>query len=109
MLPQFNNPVLRVQATRIFGRHYFDKSPDEIKQAYIAYLNQVNSNQEDLTPIDYRGQLRLTPQAALKEIADIETTCTLPDEQQKLLSELKSYLTDRFILSNAHNNDSVDA
>jgi exodeoxyribonuclease-1 len=82
---------LKTLAARILGRH-FATSTDEFEQ-YMRDINPVN-NEDAL--IDYRGQKRLTPKAALVEIKILKSDESLTEEQRGLLQELENDLCKKF-------------
>lgn len=97
IINQFSNPILREQAIRCLGRNIPESLTDEMQAEFDNYLNAINSYDEQFSPLDYKGQHRLTPRKALHETEKLLANPTeLDNEQLKLLEELKSYLTTHF-------------
>lgn len=82
------NPGLRSLATRILGRHFPSVMTPAQKDDFADYMRRV-MNEEEI--IDFRGEKRLTPQAALLTIAELRKAELLP-AQKDLLDELEGYL-----------------
>lgn len=80
---QFPNIIRQEQAMRIIARHFPEFLSDNDKRKFDAYLNSKS--------VDFRGEKKLTREAALIEIENLEKK-VLDDEQKKLLSELKDFL-----------------
>ena len=74
--------------------------PGDVSEAdtggWKQYMARVNSREEKDTLLDYRGEKRITPSAALDEIASIQRKEAIDDEQRKLLEELEVYLKTKF-------------
>jgi exodeoxyribonuclease-1 len=85
-------PKLQQLAIRILGRHYSDIMSTQQHELFANYLQQVNPSRLEDTMIDYQGKKRMTPAAALNDIAIIREQKTLSPEQIHLLSELENYL-----------------
>ena len=90
---QFPNATRREQAIRIMGRHY----PEYLSENHLAvfkdYLDSVYSASDKSKSQDYKGEFRLTPQAAIENIkALLRPEKTLGNEQTKLLNELIEYI-----------------
>ncbi|OGT44566.1 MAG: hypothetical protein A3E82_01585 [Gammaproteobacteria bacterium RIFCSPHIGHO2_12_FULL_38_11] len=82
---QFPNMTRQTQAMRILGRHFPEQLPDKIKKVFNAYL--------DASPVDFRGEKKLTVSQALMDIAELQKTDKLDDTQKKLLNDLRLYLS----------------
>lgn len=80
---QFPNPIRQQQAVRIMGRHFLDQLSPDNKIVFAHYLQS--------TPVDFRGEKKLTTSQALIELETLETSATLDATQKKLLAELKEY------------------
>ena len=80
---QFPNSIRQVQAMRIIARHFPDYLSDADRITFTDYLHSQ--------PVDFRGEKKLTRDAALLEINELQKKA-LDDEQQKLLGELKLFL-----------------
>ncbi len=99
LVEKINNTQLRTLATRLLGRHYSDKMTKEQAQLFTAYLQQINPTDAEKAIIDYRGEKRLTPQTALKELAELQQDPSLTPQQLALLNELEAYLNGQFGVS----------
>ena len=83
---------LKTLATRVLGRHYFDSLSDQEKEEFTHHMQKIKHGM-----IDYKGQSRLTPEVALKEIDELRMQPELTVIQHDLLNELESYLKQRFL------------
>lgn len=81
---QFPNKDREQQAIRIIGRHFPEFLPDNEREIFEAYRNS--------TPVDFRGQKKLTRDAALAEIQTLSQNTSLDKQQMHLLAELKVFL-----------------
>lgn len=81
LVEKFQASPLKILATRILGRHFSKNT------FFDEYMQKVNPLDEENALIDYRGQKRLTPKAALAEISRMNSEETLTDEQRVLLRE----------------------
>lgn len=86
---------LKLLATRLLGRHYADVMTSAQKDNYAAYLQKVNPAEEIQGLVDFRGQMRLTPKAALSDIVELRDKGELTEEQVVLLNDLEVYLHNR--------------
>ncbi len=82
---QIPNALRREQAIRILGRHF----PNTLNEAQQLQFQQFLN----ASPIDFRGEKKLTKADALSEIEKLQTRDDLDQVQQALLVELKEYLT----------------
>jgi exodeoxyribonuclease-1 len=96
ILEKLSNKNLRAQVIRLMGRHYFAHLPQPHQVEYLAYLQKVNPHQASEALVDFRGQPRLTPKAALQEISELKTAGNLAAQQIELLNELEEYLRATF-------------
>lgn len=81
-------PIMKEQALRILGRHYFEALPPRYQDEFTVYLKNVWDKSSTL---DYRGKPRLTKEVALEEIALLRSSGNLDDEQIRLMAELEKY------------------
>ncbi len=93
MVGQFTHPVLRTIVLRYLGRNYFSDLTPELQQEFNQYLSSLNPDEPALTPLDFRGNQRLTRQQALEIIHKIRTEKTLDSVEHALLDELAGYLS----------------
>jgi exodeoxyribonuclease-1 len=90
------NTNIREQAMRIMGRNFPDCLSSELKDEFYDYLTKVNPENTTAALIDYRGHKRLTPKAALSEIAELKKKSNFNQHQLELLEELEKYLQNQF-------------
>ena len=91
LIASLKNPHLRKLAVRLIGRHFPDHLTPDLAEEFSHYLRRVHSDALVDSIVDFRGQPRLHPQAALREIHSLLNT-PLPPEQKTLLTSLESYL-----------------
>ncbi len=82
------NPALRTQAIRLIGRNYPQYLPEKYAKEFADFINKAES-------IDYRGNKKLTANAALAEIAELKANKNLNEKQINLLDKLEQYLRNR--------------
>ncbi len=83
---------LRTLAIRILGRNFPSVLTKKQSQEFSHYFEKIKASEEI---IDFRGNKRLTPAAAIQDILELrkqELTMT----QHKLLNELENYLLENF-------------
>lgn len=81
--------IMKEQAIRILGRYCFEALPSDYQAAFSLYLG--NARSADYT-LDYRGKPRVTPEAAVSEIAQLRAKGQLDDEQIILINDLEQYI-----------------
>ncbi len=96
---QIKNPKLKLLATRILGRHYFEALTASQAEQFTEYTQYINPSNENDALIDYQGKKRLSPKAALNEIAAVRQQPVLDPQQTALLDELEAYLREHFSVS----------
>ena len=94
---KFSRIETRTLARRILMRNHPGAATESDKRDWIRYLDRVNPRHEENALVDYRGEKRTTPAAALSEIDLIKREETIDDEQQRLLVELEGYLKENFV------------
>jgi exodeoxyribonuclease-1 len=94
MIESVKNPNLSTLAIRILGRHFPDSLNSEQAAYFSNYIAQINNN-PTAPIIDYKGNARLTPRAALQKIAEVRKENVLDDEQRILLNDLEYILRTR--------------
>ncbi|WP_300666776.1 exodeoxyribonuclease I [Desulfoluna sp.] len=87
---------VRQLAARVLFRNYPEFSDEEVFEAFEAYMARVHPQDEESPMMDFRGDARLTPDAAREEIARVRSDVPLDDEQGRLLDELEGYLSSNF-------------
>lgn len=96
LVQKMKNPKLIAIAIRALGRRHPDHLPADIAAQFIEYMDKINPARETPALIDFKSQPRMTPQQALKDIADIRARETLDPVHAQLLNELEGYLKDKF-------------
>ncbi len=92
---KFPRSETRTLANRILTRNY-PAAAEADENDWIRYMARVNPDREENILVDYRGEKRMTPAAALSEIDLIKREETVDDEQRQLLLELEEYLKKNF-------------
>ncbi|MFU8797935.1 MAG: exonuclease domain-containing protein [Gammaproteobacteria bacterium] len=87
---------LRQQAVRIMGRNYPNCLPKNHAEEFAAYLRDIATADENTILIDYKGNKRLTPNAALTELQKLRNAPEMTKEKLHLLDELEKYLHKKF-------------
>ncbi|VFQ45246.1 exodeoxyribonuclease I [Desulfoluna butyratoxydans] len=87
---------VRELATRILFRNYPEFSDEEVFEAFETFMARVHPQGEEPPMVDFRGDARLTPAAAMEEIARVRAEVSLDEEQGQLLDELEGYLSSNF-------------
>lgn len=93
MIEGIKNSNLAALATRILGRHFPEYLNSEQAEYFETYLEKINKNLKPI--IDYKGNSRLTPKAALEKIIEAQKKPEVDIEQRDLLKELTLFLQDR--------------
>lgn len=90
IIPQFREPFQEL-ARRLVGNHALDALPADEARQYQAYLARIWNAQAVGDMLDYKGQPRLTPAAALADLHQ-QHTQPLDAEQQRILDGLETFL-----------------
>ena len=93
---RLTSPDARILANRVLGRNFPQHLCGDSAAEFEAYMRRVNPNSEDQALVDYRGNPRKTPAAALAEIQHLKNSGGLDKEQQALLDALHNYIQDHF-------------
>ena len=96
LLQQTSNPRLKTLALRILGRQDVTAFSVNEAEEFAEYLRRVNTQNEDEILIDYQGKKRLTPAAAMQEIAKIRAEKILDEYDSQLLTDFAEYLQRSF-------------
>jgi exodeoxyribonuclease-1 len=96
IISQFSSPVARTLARRIIYRNYPEDNPGPYDQDHRAYMRRINPQKEEDAMVDYRGDKRTTPSAALAEIRQLKQAADLDAQGQRLLDDLGEYINARF-------------
>lgn len=91
MIESVKNSNLSLLAIRILGRHFPDFLNSKQAEYFSSYIAQLNSDSIN-SIIDYKGNARLTRQAALQKIKDLRSENQLDNEQNLLLGDLTAKL-----------------
>ena len=91
------NPQLKKLAARLLGRYSPEVLTLDEAEDFADYMRRVKSSNDDRHIVDFRGEKRLTPQAALLQIAQLRAENALNDTQIGLLDDLEEYLTREFV------------
>ena len=87
---------LRHLASRVLFRNYPEFSDDEVFGAFEGFMEKVNPPDGQAPLMDFRGEVRMTPLAAMQEIQRVRADVELDEEQNDLLEELEGYITSNF-------------
>lgn len=90
LIPQFTG-VYQELARRLVGNHAPEVLSAEEAERYQAYLASAWRAPDAAERVDYKGQPKLTPTAALAELTK-HRAANLDDEQQQILTGLESFL-----------------
>jgi exodeoxyribonuclease-1 len=93
---QFSKPALRDLGVRILARNFSEHLSEAGRKGWCRYLEKIAPREGDNVPLDYRGQERLTPAAALQEIEELKNSGEMDEEQMKLLDASADDLQRRF-------------
>jgi exodeoxyribonuclease-1 len=93
---RLTSPDACILANRVLARNFPQFLSDKPAAEFEAYLRRVNPSSEDQALVDYRGNPRMTPTAALTEIQHLRKSSDLDEEQLALLDELQDYIKTRF-------------
>ena len=63
---------------------------------FKAYMRRVNPPDMDAAIVDFKGERRLTPSAALAEINTLRDTGHLDNNQIELLNQLENFIKSNF-------------
>ncbi len=95
-IKQTNNLDLKELFFRILYRNRKKIAESDFHDLSIKFYNKINPTSVDSPMIDFKGELKMVPQTALREIENIVATRDLDDEQKQLLKELKEYIEKEF-------------
>jgi exodeoxyribonuclease-1 len=92
LIQSVRNNNIREQAIRIMGRNFSNYLTPELQEEFDHYLKKINPDNGADALVDYRGRKRLTPKAALVEIAELKNKGALNQQQLELLQDLELHL-----------------
>ncbi len=96
MAKSFHRRQLHDLGSRLLFRNYGDQIGDAFSRERQEYDYRVNPVFEQEALIDYRGKQKLTPGAALVELADLRARKSLNKKQQSALLDLEKYIKNNF-------------
>ncbi len=96
VIDDFPEGSLKELAKRTFLRNFFDEISGDAYKDFERYLKAVNPLDNDDAMVDFRGDKKMTPVAALEDIEEIRNEQELDDEQLMLIKELENYIEERF-------------
>ena len=91
LLDNFSTPNLRTQAIRVLGRNYPTVFSEKrhLYDEFTSYLKKIKLGE---MMVNYKNEIRLTPQIALAQIGNLRQTKNLSGVQDNLLIELSKYI-----------------
>jgi exodeoxyribonuclease-1 len=98
LVSQFQREEIRQLAARVLFRNYPAHAPPHYQAKFSAYMDRVNALREEEVLLDFKGEGRTTPLAALRESERLSRSTDLDAEQLRLLAELSGYLRRNFAL-----------
>jgi exodeoxyribonuclease-1 len=96
LVDSFDGAHLRELAGRVIIRNYPDLVSGTIADDAAAFAFRVNPDTSDTAMVDYRGKPRLTPRAALDDIAEMRAAGDMAGQKAALLDSLERYLREHF-------------
>lgn len=97
-IKKFKKKYLQELAIRLIGRNYPQYLDSEYQEKYDNYLSGIVSKEN---VVDYRGQIRHTPQKVLLETLQLKNS-QLTEKQLTLLEELGNYIQNNFSFSSCN-------
>jgi exodeoxyribonuclease-1 len=94
----FASPVARELARRILFRNYSQGLSENFKPALQDFMNKINPPSSKAALRDYKGNKRLTPGRALRQIKKLREDDTLMESQRNKLDELEAYFCTHFTI-----------
>lgn len=93
IIDHIHNRLLRCLAMRSLGRHHYEVMTELQQQSFDDYLQSVWSTAGQQTlPVDFKGQPRYSRTQCLADIAELQQSDQLDQQQQQLLLALKDYM-----------------
>ena len=93
---RFTSREARILAIRLLRRNYPEQVAENFEGEFEAYMRRVNPAPEGEALLDYKGEPRLTPSHALKEIQHLKRSAGLDSQQLELLDDLQKYIKENF-------------
>jgi exodeoxyribonuclease-1 len=95
IIGRFSNREARILAARVLFRNYPAETPDPLRTEWEAHLQRIVGGAQIL---DYSGNPRRTPQAALSEIQTLRRSAPRDAEQMDLLADVEGHISRQFKL-----------
>lgn len=95
IIGRFSSREARILAARVLFRNYPTEMPDRLRTESEACLQRIGRGEQIL---DYSGNPRRTPQAALAEIRTLRQSAPRDAKQMDLLAGVERYITRQFNL-----------
>jgi exodeoxyribonuclease-1 len=99
MIQDFPRAVLRELAERALLRNFGDELPRKLSRKFPQLMRRANPGADRTAAVDYKGEPRLTPRAALTAIDALKQTADLSGVQIELMDALAVSIRDRFGLT----------
>jgi len=96
MINRLSSRDAQTLAMRLLYRNYPKSLPENITREFEAYMRRINPLQEDDAITDYKGEPRLTPSVALREIEHLKKSASLDKNQSELLEDLETFIKSNF-------------
>jgi exodeoxyribonuclease-1 len=96
LVNSFDGAGLRELAGRVIIRNWPELISGDLIDEAAQFAHRVNPESEAAAMVDYRGEKRLTPRAALTEIAAIRAEETVGAPEAAILDSLEKYLRGQF-------------
>ncbi len=93
IIARCNNSRLKAMGKRILGRHYHAHLNPELQAEFDAYLSSIYTDSDQDSPIDYRGEKRLTATQAQQKVITLIAAENLDSGRLQLLQELNQYIS----------------
>jgi exodeoxyribonuclease-1 len=93
LIDRFSSREARILAARVLFRNYPAEMPARLRAESEAYFQRIGRGEPIL---DYSGNPRRTPQAALAEIRALRQSAAREAESLALLADVERYLTGHF-------------
>ncbi len=93
---RLTSPEARTLALRVLARNFPQQLSRDSAAEFEIYMRRVNPGRQDEALVDYKGQTRMTPSAALADITHLKKSGGLDKEQLALLDDLQNYIENNF-------------
>jgi len=96
LIERLTTPTHQELARRLMVRNFPKDVSGKLARQFSRFLKHVHPASDEDALVDYRGQRRLTPTVALKEIKSLREEGALGKSQKKVLDDLERYLENKF-------------